>query len=62
VSALYHTCGATVFTFECPHGLVGQYACPVTPEQILDIQFTLYEAMMRHALRRHTALRRDRSR
>jgi hypothetical protein len=57
VSALHHTCGATVFTFECPHGLVGPHACRVTPGQILDIELTLYEAMMRHALRRHAALR-----
>lgn len=47
-SALYHICGATSFTFECPHGLKGSYE--VTHEQILDIQLTLYEAMMQHAL------------
>ncbi len=47
-SALYHVSGAGSFTFECPHGLQG--ACPATPEQILDIQLTLYEGMLRHAL------------
>jgi hypothetical protein len=47
-SALYHVSGAGSFTFECPHGLRG--ACQVTPEQILDIQLTLYEAMLRHEL------------
>ncbi|HPC95036.1 MAG TPA: M14 family zinc carboxypeptidase [Sedimentisphaerales bacterium] len=46
-SALYHICGATSFTFECPHGLKG--SCEVTHEQILDIQLTLYEAMLQHA-------------
>lgn len=45
-SALYHTCGAGSFTFECPHGLTD--GCQVTLEQILDIQLTLYEAMLRH--------------
>lgn len=47
-SALYHISGATSFTFECPHGLKG--SCEVTHEQILDIQLTLYEAMLRHEL------------
>jgi heparin/heparan-sulfate lyase len=51
-SAIYHTSGATSFTFECPHGLTGEKSCRVTPEQILDIQLALYEAMMRHALDR----------
>lgn len=50
VSALYHTSGATSFTFECPHGLIGEKACRVGWEQILDIQLTLYEAMFQHAL------------
>ncbi len=50
VSALYHVSGAVSFTFECPHGLKGEKACQVGLEQILDIQLTLYEAMMRHAL------------
>jgi hypothetical protein len=49
-SALYHTSGATSFTFECPHGTIGERACEVSCEQILDIQLTLYEAMMRWAL------------
>lgn len=48
VSALYHTCGAGSFTFECPHGLTD--GCQVALEQILDIQLTLYEAMLRHAM------------
>jgi hypothetical protein len=51
-SAMYHTSGAASFTFECPHGLTGEKACRVNAEQILDIQLTLYEAMMRHALNR----------
>jgi len=46
-SALYHVSGATSFTFECPHGLADENACHVTLEQILDIQLTLYEAMMK---------------
>ncbi|UCC98052.1 MAG: heparinase II/III family protein [Phycisphaerales bacterium] len=51
-SAMYHTSGAVSFTFECPHGLTGERACRVDARQILDIQLTLYEAMMRHALGR----------
>ncbi|MDI6451492.1 M14 family zinc carboxypeptidase [Anaerobaca lacustris] len=47
-SALYHISGATPFTFECPHGIQG--FCEVTHEQILDIQLTLYEAMLQHEL------------
>jgi hypothetical protein len=47
-SALHHVSGAGSFTFECPHGLQG--ACQVTLEQILDIQLTLYEAMLQHEL------------
>jgi hypothetical protein len=49
-SALYHISGATSFTHECPHGIVGEKMCQVTFDEILDIQLTLYEAMMRHAL------------
>ena len=49
-SALYHISGASSFTFECPHGLNRAQACKVTFNEILDIQLTLYEAMMRHAL------------
>jgi len=45
-SALYHICGAGSFTFECPHGL--RDGCRVSLEQILDIQLTLYEAMLQH--------------
>ncbi len=48
-SALYHISGATPFTFECPHGIAGDL-CPVTLEQILDIQLDLYEAMLQHEL------------
>jgi hypothetical protein len=51
-SALYHVCGAGSFTFECPHGLTD--GCRVTLEQILDIQLTLYEAMLRHELEKRT--------
>lgn len=47
-SALYHISGARPFTFECPHGIRGN--CQVTFEQILDIQLTLYEAMLQHEL------------
>ena len=47
-SAIYHISGACSFTFECPHGLTG--GCQVNFEQILDIQLTLYEAMMRHEI------------
>ena len=49
-SALFHVSGASSFTFECPHGLNDARACQVTCNQILDIQLTLYEAMMRYAL------------
>jgi len=45
-SAIYHISGATSFTFECPHGLADEKSCHVTLEQILDIQLTLYEALM----------------
>ena len=47
-SAMYHVSGASSFTFECPHGLTE--GCQVNFEQILDIQLTLYEAMMRHEI------------
>ena len=49
-SAIYHISGATVFTFESPHGIISEKACRVSLEQIIDIQLTLYEAMMRHGL------------
>jgi hypothetical protein len=49
-SALYHISGAGSFTFECPHGL--KEGCQVNYEQILDIQLTLYEAMMRHEIKK----------
>jgi hypothetical protein len=48
ISALYHTSGANSFTFESPHGVQGY--CQVTLEEILDIQLTLYEAMLQHEL------------
>lgn len=50
VSALYHISGAASFVFECPHGL--REKCPVSFEQILEIQFELYEAMLEFVLRR----------
>jgi hypothetical protein len=49
-SALYHISGAISFTFECPHGLSDTTSCPVSFDQILDIQLTLYEAMIQFAL------------
>jgi hypothetical protein len=59
-SALHHISGATVFTFECPHGTVDDGACQVTPDQILDIQLTLYESMLEHALEARAACATDR--
>ena len=47
-SALYHVSGASAFTFECPHGIQG--GCQVTFDEILDIQLTLYEAMLQHEI------------
>ena len=47
-SALYHISGAGSFTFECPHGL--KDGCEVNLEEILDIQLSLYEAMLRHEI------------
>jgi len=47
-SALYHISGAGSFTFECPHGL--KNGCRVSFDQILDIQLSLYEAMLRHEI------------
>ena len=47
-SALYHVCGAGSFTFECAHGVRGN--CEVTLDQILDIQLSLYEAMLQHEI------------
>lgn len=49
-SAVYHTSGATTFTFESPRGVTDEKACHVDFEQILDIHLHLLEAMMRHAL------------
>jgi len=47
-SALYHTSGAGAFTFECPHGIQG--GCQVTLDEILNVQLTLYEAMLQHEI------------
>ena len=47
-SAIYHISGAGSFTFECPHGL--KEGCQADFDQILDIQLSLYEAMMRHEI------------
>ena len=49
-SALYHVSGAMAFTHECPHGISGEKMCDVTFDEILDIQLTLYEVMIRRAL------------
>ena len=49
-SALHHVSGATTFTFECPHGTRDASACRVGLQEILDIQLTLYQGMMEHAL------------
>ncbi len=49
-SAMYHISGATSFTFECPHGIDSRTACKVSQENILDIQLSLYEAMMQYAI------------
>jgi hypothetical protein len=54
VSALYHVSGATSFTHENSHGLEGYTA--VTPQQQVEVELTLYESMLRHAL---AATRRD---
>ena len=43
-SAVHHTCGADVFSFESPHGIRDN--CLLTCEQILEIQLTLYAVMM----------------
>ena len=50
ISAVYHTSGATAFTFESPRGIVDRGACQVDFDQMLDIHLLLLEAMMRHAL------------
>ncbi len=54
-SAVYHISGAISFTFECPHGMVGERTCRVNAKQILDIQLTLYEAMLRDCLSKKKA-------
>lgn len=52
-SALYHVSGATAFTHECPHGIDDEKMFEVTFDEILDVQLTLYEVMMREALEGH---------
>jgi hypothetical protein len=47
-SALYHISGASSFTFECPHGL--KDGCQVSFDEILDIQLSLYEAMLKYEI------------
>ena len=53
-SALYHTSGATSFTFESPYGLDNKGSCRISLEEILDTHLILYEAMMRHELEKKT--------
>ncbi len=50
-SALYHLSGAVAFTLECPHGHDHKGAYTVTLEEILDIQLTFCEAMLRYGLK-----------
>jgi hypothetical protein len=50
ISAVYHISGSSGFTLECPHGVLGDKPCQVTLSQIVDIQLSLYEAMMKHEL------------
>ena len=50
ISAIYHISGSSAFTLECPHGVLGDKPCHVTLDQIVDIQLSLYEAMMTHEL------------
>lgn len=52
VSALYHTSGAATFTYESPRGVTDEKACHVGFEEMLEIHFVLFEAMMRDALAR----------
>jgi len=51
-SAIHYTCGATVLTFECIHGLVrpGDAKPPATHEQILDTQLCLFDEMLKYVL------------
>jgi hypothetical protein len=52
---MYHVSGASSFASECPHGarmgLREEQACQVGLVEILDIQLSRYETMMRHELR-----------
>ena len=50
VSALYHTSGATAFTFESPRGVIDEKACHVDFDQMLDVHLLLFEAVLQHAL------------
>jgi hypothetical protein len=54
ISAVYHSSGALPFTFECPHGVKDGWEprdeCEINFGDIVDIQLTLYEAMLEHAL------------
>ncbi len=52
-SAVYHTSGATTFTFESPRGISDADHGRLSLLQLLDIQLLLYEAMLEHALERH---------
>jgi hypothetical protein len=47
-SAIYHTSGAMAVTFESPHGT--RDGCAVSFRDMLEIQLTLYEAIMEYAL------------
>lgn len=49
-SALHHVCGGTSMLFECCHGPKDEQYPQVTHDQILDIQLTLYEELLRFAL------------
>jgi hypothetical protein len=57
VSALYHTSGATAFTFEAPRGLIDERMCHVDFEQMLDIHLLFFEAMLRHAVDKGSGVR-----
>jgi hypothetical protein len=50
VSALYHVSGAVAFTHEDTHGLHGGDSTPMTMEQNVDVELTLYASMLHHAL------------
>ena len=55
-SAVYHVSGAAPFTFESPHGLIGDERWgEVSFDDLLEIQMLLYEAIFAHALEAKTA-------